>query len=227
MTLLALIPARGGSKGIPRKNIRSLAGKPLIAHTINAARQANCIDRIVVSTDDPEIADVARSWGAEVPFMRPHELAADTTPGIGPGLHALDLIPDATRLLLLQPTSPLRTAADIKGILAFQDLHGCQSVVSISANTKRPQWMVYLNTDSRLTSLLPNVQAVPRQQLKPIYTYNGALYLCDRSWLQNQRSFIGPDTLGYPMPAERSVDIDTPLDWLWAETLLQKKGDWM
>lgn len=225
MTLLALIPARGGSKGIPRKNIRSLAGKPLIAHTINAARQANGIDRVVVSTDDPEIAAVARHWGAEVPFLRPPDLATDTTPGIDPVLHALDLIPEATRLLLLQPTSPMRTAADIEGILAFQSQHNCPSVVSVSASAKHPQWMIHLKANHQIDPVLPAPPADTRQQLDTVYAFNGALYLCNRDWLQNHRSFVGPGTLGYPMPTERSVDIDTPLDWLWAETLMQHAGD--
>ncbi|MCP9941919.1 acylneuraminate cytidylyltransferase family protein [Cyanobium sp. ATX 6E8] len=225
MSLLALIPARGGSKGIPRKNIRPLAGKPLIAHTICAARQVSGIERVVVSTDDPEIAAVARQWGAEVPFLRPPELAADTTPGIDPVLHALEQIPEASRLLLLQPTSPLRAAADIEGILAFQAQHSCPSVVSVTASPKHPQWMVRLNPGHELTPFLPPAAADTRQQLEPAYAFNGALYLCDRTWLQNQRSFVGPGTLGYLMPPERSVDIDTSLDWLWAETLLQRAGE--
>lgn len=225
MTLLALIPARGGSKGIPQKNIRLLAGKPLIAHTISAARQVSGIDRVVVSTDDPTIAEIAKKWGAEVPFLRPPELAADTTPGIDPVLHALDQVPEATQLLLLQPTSPMRSSADIEGILAFKVKHRCPSVVSVSASAKHPQWMVQLTANHEIHPVLPAPPAATRQQLETVYAFNGALYLCDRNWLQNQRSFVGPGTLGYPMPPERSVDIDTPLDWLWAETLMEHAGD--
>lgn len=225
MTLLALIPARGGSKGIPHKNIRALDGKPLIAHTILAARQSKGIERVVVSTDDPNIADVALKWGAEVPFLRPTELAADNSPGIEAVLHALELIPKATRCLLLQPTSPMRTAADIDGILALHAQKCCPSVVSVTASPKHPQWMMRLNADQRLSPILPPSRADTRQQLEPIYALNGALYLADRAWLQDQRSFIGPGTLGYPMPPDRSVDIDTPLDWLWAETLMQNAGE--
>ena len=224
MTVLALIPARGGSKSIPRKNIRPLAGKPLIAHTIVAACQSRGLARVVVSTDDADIAEVARQWGAEVPFLRPPELADDTTPGIDPVLHALELIPEATQVLLLQPTSPLRSLADIEGILAFKAQHSCPSVVSITASAKHPQWMVRLSADHQLTPVLPPAPADTRQQLEPVYAFNGALYLADRTWLQNQSSFVGPGTLGYPMPPERSVDIDTPLDWLWAETLMRHAG---
>jgi N-acylneuraminate cytidylyltransferase len=113
MSLLALIPARGDSKEIPRKNIKEFCGKPLIAWAIEAAQKASGIDRIVLSTEDHEIAEVAQKWGAEVPFMRPAELAGDDTPGIEPVLHALEQLPTFDEVLLLQPTSPLRTAEDI------------------------------------------------------------------------------------------------------------------
>ena len=227
MTLLALIPARGGSKGIPGKNIRPLAGQPLISHTIAAALQVPTIERVVVSTDDPAIAAVALQWGAEVPFLRPPELAADDTPGIAPVLHALVQIPEASRVLLLQPTSPLRSSADIEGILAFQRERQCPSVVSVCASGKHPQWMVRLGAAGELSPFLLTDASTAdcRQQLEPAYALNGALYLCERAWLQNHKSLMGPGTLGYLMPPERSVDIDTPLDWLWAETLLQHAGD--
>ena len=227
MTLLALIPARGGSKGIPGKNIRPLAGKPLIAHTIAVALQVPALGRVVVSTDDSAIANVALHWGAEVPFLRPPELAADDTPGIAPVLHALEQLPDVSQVLLLQPTSPLRSSADIEGILAFQRERQCPSVVSVCASGKHPQWMFRLGAAGELSPFLATSAATAdcRQQLEPAYAFNGALYLCDRAWLQNHGSFMGPGTLGYPMPPERSVDIDTPLDWLWAETLLQHAED--
>jgi len=225
VALLALIPARGGSKGIPGKNIRLLAGKPLIAHTIAAAMKVSAIDRLVVSTDHPKIATIAQTWGAEVPFLRPPELAADDTPGIAPVLHALEQFPEVSQVLLLQPTSPLRTTGDIEGILAFQLERQCASVVSVCATAKHPQWSYRLSATGDLNPFLPPAPADCRQQLEPAYDLNGALYLCDRAWLQNHGSFVGPGTLGYPMPPERSVDIDTPLDWLWAETLLQHAGE--
>lgn len=225
--LLGLIPARSGSKGISEKNIRKLAGKPLIAHTICTALRIDKIDRLIVSTDDPSIAAIAVQWGAEVPFLRPSELATDDTPGIAPVLHALEQIPDVNQVLLLQPTSPLRSSADIEGILAFQRERQCPSVVSVCASGKHPQWMVRLGSGGELSPFLAGgpTAADCRQQLEPAYALNGAMYLCDRAWLQKHTSFLGPGTLGYPMPPERSVDIDTPLDWLWAETLLQLAGE--
>ena len=225
MTLLALIPARGGSKGIPGKNIKLLDGKPLIAHTIQAALAVPEIERVVVSTDDAGIAEVAQQWGAEVPFHRPPELAADDTPGIEPVLHALEQLPKMNQLLLLQPTSPLRSSADIAGILAFQRERKCSSAVSVSKTGKHPQWCYRLSPSGAMKPFLPSTTANCRQELESAYTLNGALYLSDRSWLQDHRSFVGPGTLGYEMPPERSVDIDTPLDWLWAETLLQHQGE--
>lgn len=118
-TVLAIIPARGGSKGVPRKNIRDVAGKPLIAWTIEAANQSLLVDRVVVSTDDQEIADTAVRWGAEVPFLRPIELAQDSTPGILPVIHMLtEILPHYDLVVLLQPTSPLRSVEDIDGAIA-------------------------------------------------------------------------------------------------------------
>lgn len=224
MSILALIPARSGSKGIPGKNIRLLGGRPLIAHTIAAALQVPALARVVVSTDDPAIADVSLQWGAEVPFLRPPGLAADDTPGIDPVLHALEQLPEVSEVLLLQPTSPLRSTADIEGLLAFQRERRCPSVVSVCATGKHPQWNYRLAASGELIPFLPLGPADCRQQLEPAYALNGAMYLCDRAWLQSRRSFVGPGTLGFPMPPERSVDIDTPLDWLWAETLLQQAG---
>ena len=225
MKLLVLIPARGGSKGIPRKNIRLLNGKPLIAHTIQAALNVPEIDRVIVSTDDKEIADVAEQWGAEVPFLRPPELAADDTPGIAPVLHALGHFPEVKQVLLLQPTSPLRDSGDIQGILTFQRSQKCPSVVSVYESGKHPQYSYRLDAAGGLSPFLEAAPATCRQDLEKAYSLNGALYLCDRNWLQKNGSFIGPDTLGYPMPPKRSVDIDTPLDWLWAETLMKHQGE--
>ena len=221
MSLVALIPARGGSKGIPGKNIRLLAGIPLIAHTIKAAQQVGAITRIIVSTDDAEIAKVSKRWGAELPFIRPAELARDDTPGIAPAIHALDQIRECSEILLLQPTSPLRSSRDIEGIISFKEQRKCHSAVSVSVSQKHPQWMYRLSEDGLMRPFVDTPGANCRQALDPAYVLNGAMYLCDRNWLEDHRSFVGPGTLGYPMPPERSVDIDTTLDWLWAETLLQ------
>lgn len=220
MSTFALIPARGWSKGIPRKNIRLIAGKPLIAWTIEAARTASSVDTVVVSTEDAEIAEVARAWGAEVPFLRPAELSADQTPGINPVLHAIGMLPGYDTTILLQPTSPLRTAADIEGVLELAGRTGAPSVVSVCEPEDHPAWMYRIDEEGRLTALLPECPAVRRQDLPPVYSLNGAIYCARTDWLRERRSFIGPETLGYPMPNDRSVDIDGPLDWRLAELLL-------
>ena len=223
MTLLTLIPARGGSKGIPRKNIRPFCGKPLLHWTIDAALEADCVDCVVVSTDDAEIAEVAKAGGAKVPFLRPAELASDGAPGIAPVLHALEQFPQVSDVLLLQPTSPLRTSSDIEAIVALREQAGLESAVSLTPSAKHPAWMYNLSGDHYLEPLLQMKGAHSRQQLTPAYVLNGALYLASRAFLLREQAFISPDTVGYVMPAERSVDIDTPLDWQWAEFLMMQQ----
>jgi CMP-N,N'-diacetyllegionaminic acid synthase len=221
MSLLALIPARGGSKGILRKNIKPLAGKPLIGWTIEEARKANCIDRIVVSTEDEEIAKVALNYGAEVPFMRPSEIAADDTPGIAPVIHAIKQLPNYDWVMLLQPTSPLRSAADIDGIWKLCTTRCAPSAVSVTRSEKHPYWAYQCDAADRLTPLIADRPDIKRrQELPPSYALNGAMYLGKTDWLLFQNGFIGVETIGYCMPAERSVDLDTPLDWRWVEFLI-------
>lgn len=223
MTLLALIPARGGSKGIPRKNIRSFCGKPLLQWSIEAALESPYVDLVVVSTDDVEIAEIARANGAEVPFLRPAHLATDTAPGIATALHALDQLPLVNDILLLQPTSPLRKSFDINAIIEMRHIAGRESAVSLSLSSKHPAWMYSLAEDKRLTRLLVTDGADCRQQLPPTYVLNGALYLATRDFLFTQKSFISEETIGYVMPEHRSVDIDTPMDWLWAEFQMEQQ----
>jgi CMP-N,N'-diacetyllegionaminic acid synthase len=224
MSVLALIPARGGSKGVPRKNVRAIGGKPLIAWTIEAAQQARSVSRIVVSTEDEEIAEVARAHGAEVPFMRPHALAQDTTPGMDVVFHALDLLAPCDDVLLLQPTSPLRTAQDIDAIAELRSSTQAPAAVSVSAAPHPPQWMYRMERTAQLRPLLDEPAPVRRQDAEEVYVLNGALYSARRAWLLAHRSFMSAQTLGYVMPAERSVDIDTPLDWRWVELLMKGHG---
>ena len=223
MSLLAIIPARGGSKGVPRKNIKPLMGKPLIGWSIDVAKQASCIDRIIVSTEDDEIASAARELGADVPFMRPAELAADDTPGIAPVLHAISQLPDYDWVLLLQPTSPLRSAEDIDGIWQFCQERSATSAVSICEVGKHPYWMYRCDVAQRLKPFIKERPEVTRRQdLPPAYTLNGALYLARTDWLLERQNFIGPETIGYIMPPERSVDLDAPQDWRWVEFLIEQ-----
>lgn len=221
---LALIPARGGSKSIPRKNIREIAGKPLIAWTIEAALAAKGIARVVVSTEDEEIAAVARAWGAEVPFMRPAELATDDAPGIAPVLHAVECLPEHEDVLLLQPTSPLRGRHDIERLLALAGKAAAPSVVSVTQVSGHPAWMFRMAADARLERFMADDGASRRQDLPILYALNGAMYWVRTDWLRRQKGLVGADTVGFVMDEEASVDIDTMLDWKLAELLLNDRA---
>lgn len=219
---MALIPARGGSKGIPRKNIRRIAGKPLIAWTIEAALRSNKLDAVVVSTDDAEIAAVARQAGATVPFLRPAVLAQDGTPGIDPVLHALATLPGFGAVLLLQPTSPLRSTADIDACLQLALDRQAVSVVSVSEPDTHPYWTYRLGDDLTLRRFVDAPPVSRRQDLPAVFALNGAMYYAQTDWLLQGKRLVAAETLAFVMPPERSVDIDTPLDWRFAELLLKE-----
>lgn len=220
MKTLGLITARGGSKGIPRKNIRLLGGRPLIAWTIEAAHRSGMLDGVVVSTDDDEIAAVSRAEGAGVPFMRSADLARDDTPTLTAVLDALDRLPDFDAVLLLQPTSPFRSPEDIRGCLLLARDRQSPSVVSVSESANHPYWTYRLDNAGHLAPFVESGGATRRQDLPAAYALNGALYYAEANWLRRSGGFIGDETLAYRMPAGRSVDIDSELDWQMAETVL-------
>ena len=226
MSLLALIPARGGSKGILGKNTKLLSGKPLIAWTIDAAKQAQCIDRIIVSTDDPKIKEVAEQCGVEVPFLRDAKFATDESPSIDFVLDVVQKLPGFDWLLLLQPTSPLRTSSDIDDIFKFCQDHKASSAVSVCESREHPYWTYQKNESFFLYPFISDRPEITRRQNLPkAYYVNGALYLAKVDWLFEHRCFIAPDTLGFTMPLERSSDIDTIQDWNWAEYLIKCKNE--
>lgn len=221
--VLAIVPARGGSKGVPRKNIRDLAGKPLIAWSILAGRGSKYVDRLIVSTEDEEIAEVARRCGAEVPFLRPAHLAKDDTPGIDPVLHALEELPGYDYVVLLQPTSPLRDSGDIDGCLELCLSTGASGCVSVTEPDKSPYWMYTVAGDGTMRPLLELERATRRQDLPKVWALNGAVYVARVEGLCAERSFLTADTRAYLMPKERSADIDTEIDLAVAALLLQQK----
>jgi CMP-N,N'-diacetyllegionaminic acid synthase len=224
LSVLAVIPARGGSKGIPRKNIKPLWGKPLIQWTIDAAKHSKHLDRIIVSTEDPEIARISSELGADVPFVRPSNLATDDTPGLAPVLHALEQLPEYEWIMLLQPTSPLRITEDIDSAFELCQAHGAPAAVSVSISSDHPYWTYRIGVEGRMESFIVNRPDIPRRQdLPPAYGLNGAIYLARTDWLREQECFVTPETLGYVMPPERSIDLDSPLDWQWLEFLLGNK----
>jgi len=220
--VLAIIPARGGSKGIPRKNIRTLCGKPLIVWTIQAAMQSEVIDKVIVSTEDSEIAELAKEYGADVPFLRPKELARDESTGMDPVFHALELLKDYKWVFLLQPTSPLRTVEDIDNIFKICSENNYSSSTSVSAVNKHPDWMFELGPGNNLVKYSTTKLVEIRQDLKKLYQLNGALYLAKVEWLKKHKHFVTKDTIAYIMPWERSVDIDNHCDWELAEYLINR-----
>lgn len=232
MSVLAIITARGGSTGLPGKNIRAFAGKPLIAHSILAAREAGeVVDRIIVSTDDGKIAGIARECGADVPFLRPPELARDDTPSLPVVQHALEFVEREEgrtydQVLLLQPTSPLRTAGDIRSSLAMAG-PGTTAVISVTdASGCHPVKLRTIENGLLRPFSGDGFRQVRRQDFgPPLYKTNGAIYLTRRDTLMEAQEFYGPAPLAYVMPPERSIDIDTETDFAVAEFLyLRSQG---
>jgi CMP-N,N'-diacetyllegionaminic acid synthase len=225
--VLAIIPARGGSKGVPRKNIKKLAGKPLIAWTIEEAKNSKYITKLILSSENEEIIKVAKEYGCEVPFVRPMELAKDDTPGIEPVLHALQQCPDFEYVVLLQPTSPLRTFEDIDGCISFLIENNADFCVSVTESEQSPYWM-YTVENGKLKPLIDhnhNQVISRRQELPKCYALNGAVYVAKVDSLMREKSFLTPQTMSYVMPTDRSYDIDTLLDFKICEIIMQKGMD--
>lgn len=217
--VLAVIAGRGGSKGLPGKNLRELAGKPLIAWSIEAAAQSKAIDRTIVSTDDAEIAEVARRYGGDAPFLRPEALATDSASIVDAVLHAAEMLAEPYRhVVLLQATSPLRRGADIDAALELCRTQAAPACISVTPAAKA-HWTLGMTPEGRLSPLFDKTET-RRQELETVYQPNGAVYAAELEWLRGERRFYTPETVGYVMPPERSVDIDTILDFLLAEAIL-------
>lgn len=212
--VLGIVPARGGSKGLPGKHLLQAAGRPLIAWTIAAAHGARDIDRTVLSSDDEAIMAMARAFDCDVPFRRPIELASDTATSIDVVLHAVDALPGYDVVVLLQPTSPLRTAADIEAAFATFATSGAPACVSVAPVVQSPYWMYQLSDGNTLRTIVEiPASATRRQDLPTVYALNGAIYIADINWLRHTRTFVTHETVAHIMPIERSVDIDTAADF--------------
>jgi CMP-N-acetylneuraminic acid synthetase len=216
---VALVTARGGSKRLPRKNALPLAGQPLIAWSIAAASNAQCISRIIVSTDDAELAEIAKAAGAEVPFVRPPALSGDTSSHYDVISHAIDwLASEKARLpdmmVLLQPTSPLRIGSDIDGLVGLVDQEIADSGFTVG-----------LNENHVATALYPRGDGYVRtQDLEPLYAENGAAYAIRPTSFRARSRVLGDHPVAYVMPPERSIDIDTALDFAIAAALIEQRG---
>lgn len=212
--VLALIPARGGSKGLPRKNVLEAGGKPLIAWTILAAQQSSYIEEVVLSSDDDEIIATALAWNCAVPFRRPDILASDTASSMDVVLHALDQLPGFDYVVLLQPTSPLRTAAHIDAAFELMKKSDAPCCVSVCEVDQSPYWMYTLDIAGKLIGVMPSESTfMRRQDLPPVYTLNGAIYIARVDWLRRNKSFLSAETVAYVMGKQDSIDIDTIQDF--------------
>lgn len=228
--VLALIPARAGSKRLKNKNILDLGGKPLIQWTIESAQKSEFIDDIYVSTDSKDISSLAVSLGVEMPFMRPDELASDTASSMDVVAHALSefsaLGSEYVAIVLLQPTSPLRTALDIDSAFKLMDLKGAESVVSVTECDHSPLWSNTLPDDLNMDDFIrPEVQNKRSQDLPSYYRLNGAVYVSKVPLYPRFEGFF-PDSgkYAYVMPKERSVDIDDGFDLTLARAIINIDG---
>lgn len=226
MRTLGIVPARGGSRGIPRKNIRDLGGRPLIAYTAEAARAAKGLDRVVVSTEDAEIAEVARGCGLEVPFLRPEELARDDTPMLPVVRHALDAMESGDgrfdAVCLLQPTSPFRRAEDIDACIVLLQDRDADAVVTVRSvpPEHNPYWVYLRESDGLLRPCVGAGDPIPRRQdLPPAYHRDGSIYVTRRDVVE-RGSLYGERVFGYECDPATGLNLDENEDWERAERLL-------
>jgi CMP-N-acetylneuraminic acid synthetase len=230
--VLAVIPARGGSKGVPRKNIRLVCRKPLIAYTIETALAArHLFHRVIVSTEDEEIAAISRQYGAEVPFLRPAELAGDQVPTVPVLQHTVRFVESEENIVmdwvcLLQPTEPFRTVEDLEQGLQIGFSGDCDSVISVvQVFAVHPILMKRIEKDQLLPFCIEEKEGTRRQDYQPAaYMRNGAIYLTSRDVLMTQDSIWGRTNRPLVMPAERSVSVDTELDLKLVEILMSEKA---
>lgn len=229
---LAVIPARGGSKRVPDKNVREVDGKPLIAHTIEQADNANKVDYAIVSTDDPEITEVAMEHGGNVPFERPAELATDTASLAGTITHALDWAKEQgqhfDQICSLQVTSPLRRPKDIDRVLTRLETSNGDSCISVSEYVTPPQWAVATDENEFLYEffdfdMLWTDRPTRSQEIPELQHPNGAIFSATTDAWEAHESFYTPRTIGYEMPPQRSFDIDEPWELELVRTLMKER----
>ena len=225
----ALIPARGGSKRLPRKNVKLLHGKPLIAWSIEVAKASKYIDRVIVSTDDEEIKKISEQYEAEVPFLRPEHLSNDHASSfdvIKHTINSLQLDRSNELIVLLQPTSPLRLVSEIDTALEFFVQKNAKGVVSISETEHSPMWSNTLPEDGCMSDFIrPEVQGKRSQDLPTFFRLNGSIYIYETlSLLEQSKIFFNENVYGFQTSLETAVDIDTGLDFLIAETIMKNRA---
>lgn len=229
-SVLAIIPARGGSKGLPRKNIMELAGKPLIAWTIEAGLGSKYIDRLIVSTDDKEIAYLSSSYGADVPFIRPDHLATDASETYATIIHALGFFSERDihfdLIIILQPTSPLRNSLHIDKAFELLTEKNADEIISVTEVAHSPLWSSELPGDKNMEKFISeSIRHLKRRQDLPVYyRLNGAIYLVKvKNIIKEESIFISKNVFAYTMDRYSSVDIDDILDLKLAELIIKEK----
>lgn len=230
MRVLGLVPARGGSKGVPRKNVRELLGMPLLEWTTRVALESPALERVVLSTDDPEIAELGKSLGVDVPFLRPPYLADDDAPMIGVVQHALrslEKADDYDAVCLLQPTNPLRRRDDVDGAVELLDRTHADSVISVApVGEAHPARTKQIDAEGRLVDppFAELVEGQRRQDLPPFYVRDGSIYLTRCDVILQQSSFKGADCRAWIVPRDRSCTIDDEFDFQLAECMLRAQS---
>lgn len=223
--ILAIIPARLNSKGLIGKNMKLLKGKPLVQWTIEAAKKSKLIDNIFISTDSSKLIKLIRKLKLEVPKLRPKFLSQDATPMHKVVLHALSIKKNFTHFVLLQPTSPLRTALDIDNLINQAMNTGSTSFVSISEVKDHPRYMYSIKKNKKIKNYFDFKKIYNRQKFEKIYRENGAIYFESIKEFKENKNFINSKTKGFIMPFNKSIDIDTIYDFKIAEFFLKKKID--
>lgn len=223
-TFLAVILARGGSKRLPRKNVLDLAGKPLVVWSIESGLQSNYIDKVIVSSDDDKILTIAQKYGSEI-IRRPEELANDTATSFDAITHTLENTEKYDYVVLLQPTSPLRTAEQVDEAIALLQEKEADAVISVCEMDHSPLWSNTLPEDGSMKDFLRDeIKNQRSQDLEKYYRLNGAIYICDTNRLLEEKSFLlGENIFAYKMDRESSVDIDEALDFSLAELLIDRR----
>ncbi len=223
-TLLAIIPARSGSKGVTDKNIKELCGAPLLSYSIKQAHESKVVDYIYLSTDSKKYAETGKRFGAQVPFLRPESISTDKSLADEFIIHAIDSImldgKSFDYFIVLQPTSPMRKAEDIEKAFKMAVDNALDSVVSVCAAEHPIQYYNTLNNDLSMNNFIPKVQN--RQDYKKYYRVNGALYICTTKQYKENRSFYGENSKAYIMDSNSSIDIDTEFDFKLAELLINE-----
>lgn len=224
--MLAIIPARGGSKGLPGKNIKELNGKPLISYTIEAAKASQYISRIIISTDDEAIADLAVRCGAECPFMRPNFLAQDTSRAIDAFRYTIERLENEggvkiSEFIVLQPTSPLRTTQDIDSAIEIFQTKKADSVISYCAEHHPVRWHKYINGEGKFENIFED-KIGNRQEERVSYFPNGAVFVF-KTELIDKEQYYTENSYAYIMDRKKSIDIDTLEDFEYVEFLMNKE----